>query len=79
MASVGIVRNVDPVGRIVIPREMRKILDINIGAPLSISVVNNEVIIRKYKKGCIFCGSEEELIEYNDACVCKKCRNLLNK
>ena len=51
----------------------------DIGDQMSISAVNSEVVIKKYKKGCIFCGSEYELIEYKDTCVCKKCRESLNK
>ena len=76
---IGIVRKIDPLGRIVIPKEIRRLLDMDIGDQMSISAVNSEVVIKKYKKGCIFCGSEYELIEYKDTCVCKKCRDLLNK
>ena len=76
---IGIVRKIDPLGRIVIPKEIRRLLDIDIGDQMSISAVNSEVVIKKYTKSCVFCGSEEELIEYRNMCVCKKCRESLNK
>ena len=51
MKASGIIRNVDPLGRVVIPKEMRKILGINEGDPLEIAKVNNDIILRKYSKG----------------------------
>lgn len=75
----GIIRNLDCLGRVVIPKEIRKKLDIKEGEPVAITDHGSVIIIRKYRKGCIFCGCEEELIEYKGMCVCKKCRDLLNK
>lgn len=75
----GIVRNLDSLGRVVIPKELRKKLDLKEGEPVSITDHERVIVIRKYTKGCVFCGSEEELIEYRNMCVCKKCRESLNK
>ncbi|POO88702.1 AbrB family transcriptional regulator, partial [Clostridium sp. 2-1] len=58
MKSSGIVRNLDNLGRVVIPKEIRKVLGINEGDPIEIAKVNNDIVLRKYSKGCIFCGSD---------------------
>ena len=54
MKSSGIVRKLDPLGRIVIPKEIRKVLGIGEGDSLEIAKVDNEIVVRKYSKGCIF-------------------------
>lgn len=79
MVYDGIIRNLDNLGRVVIPKELRNKLDIKEGERVTITDHNNVICIRKYRKGCIFCGSEIGIIEYRDICVCKKCRKSLNK
>ena len=79
MKASGIIRNVDPLGRVVIPKEMRKILGINEGDPLEIAKVNNDIILRKYSKGCIFCGSEKNVKDFNNVPVCSGCRKSLGE
>lgn len=49
MKSTGIVRKVDELGRVVIPIELRRTLDINIKDPLEIYVDNDKVILKKYQ------------------------------
>lgn len=77
MKSSGIVRKLDPLGRIVIPKEIRKVLGINDGDSMEIIKVDNEVVVRKYSKGCIFCGSDQSISEFRDVLVCKQCKNSL--
>lgn len=79
MKSSGIVRKLDPLGRIVIPKEIRKVLGIGEGDSLEISKVDNEIVVRKYSKGCIFCGNDKEVVEFNGVLVCEGCRNALVK
>ncbi|WP_297422707.1 AbrB/MazE/SpoVT family DNA-binding domain-containing protein [Clostridium sp.] len=79
MKSSGIVRKLDPLGRIVIPKEIRKVLGINDGDSMEIIKVDNEVVVRKYSKGCIFCSSDEEIVEFNGALVCNGCRKALGR
>lgn len=79
MKASGIVRKLDPLGRIVIPKEIRKVLGINDGDSLEIAKVDNEVVVRKYIKGCIFCGSDKEVFEFNGAVVCDGCRKALGQ
>jgi len=77
MKVAGIVRNLDNVGRLVIPKEMRNILGINEGDPLEIVKVDNEIVLRKYSKGCIFCGSDKEGVEFRDALICGGCKKAI--
>jgi len=79
MKASGIIRNVDPLGRVVIPKEMRKVLGINEGDPIEIVKVNNDIVLRKYSKGCIFCGSDEGILEFRDTLVCKECKQALRE
>ena len=55
--STGIVRKVDELGRVVLPIELRRTLNIDIKDSLEIYVENDSIILRKYEPSCIFCGS----------------------
>lgn len=79
MRGSGIVRKLDNLGRLVIPKEIRSALGINNGDDLEIAMVDNEVVVRKYIKGCIFCGSYKEVIEFNGDLVCGACIKALGK
>lgn len=73
MKSTGIYRKVDELGRIVIPIELRSKLDIKEKDALEIFVEGNGIILKKFEKNCIFCGSTKNLIEYKDKQICLKC------
>ena len=77
MKASGIVRKVDPLGRIVIPKEIRTVMSINEGDPLEIVKDNNGILLRKYHRGCIFCGGENSIIEFKGMLVCTKCKTAL--
>ena len=47
--TIGIVRRIDDLGRVVIPRELRKMLNIREGDPLNIQITDKEIIISKYQ------------------------------
>lgn len=79
MKALGIVRNLDNVGRLVIPKEIRNVMGINEGDPMEISQVNNQIIVRKYIRGCMICGSDKDVDEFKDVLVCKECRNALRE
>ena len=63
MKSTGIVRKVDELGRIVLPIEMRRTLDIAEKDPVEIYVEGDSVILRKYQASCVFCDSVKEISE----------------
>ncbi len=71
MKSTGIVRKVDELGRIVIPKELRKTLDIAQKDSLEIFVNGDQVILKKYQPADIFTGSMEDLVDYNGKKVSK--------
>ena len=57
MQSIGIVRNLDELGRIVLPVALRRRMNINIKDPLEIFVDGDTIVLRKYQPKCVFCGS----------------------
>ncbi len=73
MKSTGIIRRIDELGRIVIPKEIRKKLEINIKDPMEIYVAGHEIVLKKVENTCIVCGSEKDLINFKDKFICKKC------
>ena len=73
MKSTGIVRNVDELGRIVIPKEMRKKMDIKSSDPIEIYVEGDKIILTKYQLSCLFCGTSSDLVNYKEKNVCKNC------
>ena len=77
MKSTGIVRKVDELGRIVLPMELRKMLDLNVKDPVEIFVDDERIILQKYYPACIFCGDADDVIYYNGKRICAKCLNNL--
>lgn len=74
MKATGIVRNVDALGRVVIPMELRKTLGIGEQDPLEIFVDGDQVIFRKYAHGCVLCGGLDQLhLTKNAKLVCQSC------
>ena len=73
MKATGIVRNIDELGRLVIPKELRKKLDMPVGSAIEISADGNRIILSRYYTGCHFCGSTDALIEHKDKKVCRAC------
>ena len=73
MNDEGIIRSLDPMGRVVIPKEMRKLLNVMDGDKVRIIKKNNSVIIKRVAGSCLVCGSEQDLIEYKDAWLCRNC------
>ena len=73
MKATGIVRKVDELGRIVLPIEMRRTLDIAERDALEIYVEGSSVILKKYKPSCIFCDSTKEVTELKGKNICPRC------
>jgi len=73
MKSTGIVRKVDELGRIVLPIEMRRTLDIAEKDALEIYVEGSSVILKKYRPSCIFCDSNKDVKNFKGKNVCPKC------
>ena len=71
MKSTGIVRKVDELGRVVLPIELRKTLQIRERDSLEIFVDKEKIVLKKYEPADIFTGDMEDLIELNGKKVSK--------
>lgn len=73
MKATGIVRKVDELGRVVLPIELRRTLDIEIKDSLEIYVENDGIVLRKYQPACVFCGSSTDIQDFKGKNICKEC------
>jgi len=73
MKATGIVRRIDELGRIVIPKELRRTMGINEDDPMEIFIDGEQIILRKYVPGCIFCGSMEDTLDMSGQPICIAC------
>ena len=73
MKSTGIIRKVDDLGRIVLPIELRRTLDIAERDELEIYMENDRIILQKFEAACVFCGSARSLVSYRRKNVCQDC------
>ena len=73
MNSVGITRKIDELGRIVIPKEIRTELNININHSVEFYTDDDKIIIQKYEEACMFCGNRLVVRIYNGLRICGSC------
>ena len=71
--ATGIVRRVDELGRIVLPIELRRTLDIAEKDALEIYVEGSSIILKKYRPSCIFCDGAKDVSVFHGKNVCAKC------
>lgn len=79
MRTPGMVRKMDSLGRVVIPWELRKAMDIQNGDELELQCEGSCITIRKFAPNCIFCGSREGLLTYEEKHICSVCLRNLRK
>jgi len=79
MKSTGIVRKVDELGRIVLPIELRRTLEIAEKDMLEIYVDGDAIVMKKYTPSCIFCGGTKGILTYREKNVCAACLRDLKK
>lgn len=79
MKSTGMIRRIDELGRIVIPKEIRKKLGINIKDPMEIYADGHSITLKKVEDKCIFCGEAKNLISFKEKLICQKCFDSLYK
>ncbi|MCL4498752.1 MAG: AbrB/MazE/SpoVT family DNA-binding domain-containing protein [Chloroflexi bacterium] len=79
MKATGIVRRVDELGRIVIPKEIRRTFGIDIKDPLEIYVEGENIVLTKYHSTCVFCGHSNGVQSYRGKFVCSSCLSELLK
>ena len=79
MKSTGIVRKVDELGRVVIPIELRRTLEIAEKDALEIYVDGEQIILKKYAPACIFCGQAKDVQVFKGKTICPACLDELKK
>ena len=77
MKATGIVRPVDPLGRVVIPVELRRNLGIKTDDSLEVFVDGDYIMLKKYEPACIFCGNAKDVILFKGRNICPACRQEL--
>ena len=78
MKATGIVRKIDNLGRITLPIELRRNLDVDFGDPLEIYTEGSSIVLKKYEPNCVFCGNTKKLSHYREKNVCENCRKELS-
>ncbi len=73
MKTTGIVRNVDELGRVVVPKELRRQMGIANGDAVEIFGEENRIVIKRYSPVCLFCGESDETVVFKDKRICRKC------
>lgn len=79
MKSTGIVRKIDELGRIVLPIELRRTLDIGDRETMEIFVDGSSVVLKKYHPTCIFCDNVRDIFVFKGKNVCPKCLRELHE
>lgn len=80
MKSTGMIRPIDRMGRVVIPKELRKQLEVeNEVDSFEIFTEGNYIILKKYQPSCVFCGKLGDSVDFNGNTVCKDCIEKLNE
>ena len=75
--STGIVRKIDELGRVVLPKELRKTFGLEKNSPVEIFTNENQIILQKYEPSCVICGSCEDIVYADGKKFCKECFNLV--
>jgi transcriptional pleiotropic regulator of transition state genes len=74
----GVIRQLDPVGRVVIPIEFRNLLDLKAGDPIEIILKEDSIELKKFTEAsCTFCGSKRGLKEFKGKYICSRCLKAL--
>jgi len=79
MKPAGVVRKVDQLGRIVLPKSLRKRYQMNEGDPVEILVQGDHIILERYHPKCVFCGSIEAVKDFKDRYICGECIGEMNR
>lgn len=73
MKSTGIVRKLDELGRIVIPIEVRRVLNIDVKDGLEIYTESDTIILKRHTPHCFICGNSKNTINFKDKLICRDC------
>lgn len=77
MKASAITKKLDELGRLVIPKELRRAIGVKEGDTLKFELNGNTLILTKFESTCLFCGSSESLVEFKGKHVCAECQSSL--
>lgn len=78
MMRTGICRKMDDLGRVVVPIEIRRLLEIEPKDEIEFLLDDDMLVLRKYEHTCIFCASNRELVAYMGKNICTSCIQKMN-
>ena len=70
-------KQIDELGRLVVPKDIRKKLDLAAGDEVELYTDGDTVIIKKALNRCVFCNSAENLTQYKGRFLCEACKKEL--
>ena len=73
MKSTGITRQVDELGRFVLPIEIRRALGIEVKDALEIFTDEGRIILQKYQPACLFCANADDIVFFEGKRICRAC------
>ncbi|MCC8023000.1 MAG: AbrB/MazE/SpoVT family DNA-binding domain-containing protein, partial [Clostridiales bacterium] len=67
MKSMKLTREVDSLGRIVLPRTILKQMNVHLGEDaMEFFLDEIRIILRRYERGCIFCSERTDVVPFKD-------------
>ena len=79
MKSTGIVRKIDELGRVVLPIELRRTMNLEVRDPVEIFMEGDSIVLRKYEASCLFCGGIRQLTVFRGKQICSDCLRQLKE
>ena len=79
MKTTGIIRQLDTLGRIVLPIELRRTMNLEVRDPVEIFMEGESIVLRKYEAACLFCGGGHQLTTFRGKQICGDCLRQLKE
>ena len=79
MKATGIVRKIDELGRVVLPIELRRTMNLEVRDPVEIFLDGDSIVLRKYENACLFCGGSHNLTTFRGKQICGECLRQLQE
>ncbi len=77
MRATGVVRRVDQLGRIVLPKKLRKEFEFNEKNDIELLIDGDTIVLRKFMPSCVFCNTRDDVNVYKGRNICEKCMDEL--
>ncbi len=77
--SYGVIRKIDKLGKIEIPVNIRRALDIEAGAMMNITKDGETILLNRCENNCVICGRGEFLYDFRRKKLCKYCIAMINE